>query len=166
MRKSNADIVGNKLRIRGALHQRLVQAAERKGVSLNSEMASRLQASFDQESDERKIEEKVEEKVGEKIHHLEALFAGTGALTANARLGTSAPVVTQTLSGRPIQGGVAHQLQAKLIVAAEALIATIEQMPVLERAAIDAAIEPVKRAIAAIDQNALAELRRANRSES
>jgi hypothetical protein len=149
MRKSDADVIGNKLRIRGALHQRLVDAAEKKGVSLNSEMASRLQASF-----EPSLEQAVAEKVGEKIRDvLSAVGVSAGA-----------PIIGKpalTVSDRPV---VAH-LQAKLIVTAEALIATIEQMPVLERAAIEAAIEPVKQAIAAIDQHALAELRR-SRSES
>ena len=77
----------------------------------------------------------------------------------------SKPSLTQAFVGRPVQGGVAHQLQARLIVAAEALITVIEQMPVLEREAIKAAIEPVKQAIAAIDQSALVELRRSDRSD-
>jgi hypothetical protein len=130
MRKSDAGIVGNKLRIRGELHRRLVEVAKEKGVSLNSEMANRLHASF-----------------------------------SAVNLTAGAPIIDKpalAVSDRP----VAAHLQAKLIVTAETLIATIEQMPVLERGAIETAIAPVKQAIAAIEQHALAELRRADRSES
>jgi hypothetical protein len=142
MRKSDTDIVGNKLRIRGALHRRLVQAAEKSGVSLNSEMAARLDRTFKQE-----------ETIAETVHHV------LGAVNLSA----GSPVIdTPTL--RP--NASAQQLQAKLIVAVESLIAIIEQAPVLEREAINKAIDPVKQAITAIDQNALAELRRLDRSES
>ncbi len=151
MAKSESDIVGNKLRIRAGLHRRLVQAAGKGGVSLNSEMARRLQASIDQES----VEQAIAEKVGEKIHQV----LGAVNLTVGAPvISGSKPLQT----GHPVQSGVAHQLQANLIVATEALITAIEQMPVLEREAIKAAIKPVRKAIADIDRNALAELRRSN----
>lgn len=138
MRKSDTDIIGNKIRLRAPLHQALVKAADKNGVSLNSEMASRLQASFTQKN----LEEVVADKVGAKL----ATFLSA------ATLPVSSPALTQT---RLIPSG----LQAKLITTTEALIALIEQAPVLERAAIEAAVVPVKAAIKAIERDALANLR-------
>lgn len=44
------DRTDTKVRMHRALHRRLLQVAEQKGVSLNSEMAARLQASLDHEN--------------------------------------------------------------------------------------------------------------------
>jgi hypothetical protein len=150
MRKSDTGLIGNKIRLRAPLHRALVQSANKNGVSLNSEMAGRLQASFTQKN----LEQAVAEKVGEKL----ATFLNAANLSASSP-SISAPALTQTYLGRPIQGGITQQLAAKLIVATEALIAAIEQAPVLERAAIERALVPVKEAIVAIEQDALANLR-------
>jgi hypothetical protein len=150
MRKSNTDLIGNKIRLRAPLHRALVQAANKRGVSLNSEMSTRLQDSFDQKN----LEQAVAEKVGEKL----ATFLNAANLPVSSPT-IGAPPLTQSYLGRPIQGGITQQLQAKLIIAAEALIAAIEQAPVLERAAIEKAIVPVKEAIVAIERDALAGVR-------
>ena len=64
-RKPSA-ILQYKLRIRESLRRRIEKAAEKNGVSANSEMVSRLERSFDQE---RAIE------IDSVAHHIEAAWA-------------------------------------------------------------------------------------------
>jgi len=59
MPRKQSAILDYKLRIRESLRRRIEVAAKRRGVSLNFEMASRLERSFDQES-QRSMDETAE----------------------------------------------------------------------------------------------------------
>jgi HicB family len=133
MRKST-DVVGNKLRIRGALHRRLVQAAKKHGVSLNAEMARRLEESFDQES---------KRSLDDIAQHMRAMadvaVAATVKLQAAANLSLEAILKTsaEVLPAAWRQEAVA------------ALIAEIEKLPVAQREGLNKELVAARRALGA-----------------
>jgi len=98
MPRKESAILDYKLRIRESLRRRIEAAAKRHGVSLNFEMASRLERSFDQES-QRSMDETAEHlrTVHErfaKAHHeankLGDLMRATEALIETVQAGKDA----------------------------------------------------------------------------
>jgi len=119
MPRKESAVLDYKLRIRESLRRRIAVAAERRGVSLNFEMASRLERSFDRES-QRSMDETAEHL---KVVQVQITMAHHEANMLGDLVRATEALIETVQAGKDTAEAVARARQVVQMIAHEATLA-------------------------------------------